>query len=471
MRRIAHVAIVILVAAVGTAQEIDYNQYYRFPLSVEVGYQSLTPFAEFGGGYQVYEISSGVRVPLRAIPQVQPLARVGLTTFDNQDVREPEKWDHTHTSIGAGAGFVHRFEQSLEVGTEALAGYSASRFPSLSPDGATVGQHNLWAEIGGRINLAPLYNFVISINPSIRYSRALGPLADFDGFALGLGLSGSFRFGRDPDAAASLVRSIEFSGVEMPPLFASMHSYYAENPVTTITLTNTERYELTNVEVSFFQAGYMDNPTPSAQIDALEAGESVEVPLSALFNAEIFRLEGSAPLTGEVVVSYTGRGRPAEQRRSVTYTLHDKSAVTWDDARKVAALITPSDSAVRNYASYIRQAGREALVPGYPEEVQFAIQAYYALEELGCAYQVDPVLPFTEVQEDPMVVDSVSLARDTLTRTTGDCDDLTVLYNTILESSGVETGFITTPGHIFSVFNTGIAARDYVIYLPVVLSG
>jgi tetratricopeptide (TPR) repeat protein len=48
-----------------------------------------------------------------------------------------------------------------------------------------------------------------------------------------------------------------------------------------------------------------------------------------------------------------------------------------------------------------------------------------------------------------------------LKRITGDCDDLTVLYNSLLETVGIQTGFITTPGHIYSVFNTKIPSRTY----------
>jgi len=89
--------------------------------------------------------------------------------------------------------------------------------------------------------------------------------------------------------------------------------------------------------------------------------------------------------------------------------------------------------------------------------------AYHALLELGVIYQVDPASPFTAVQENTNVVDSVSFPRDTLTRLTGDCDDLTALYATMLESVGIETAFLTTPGHIYVAFNTGVAARDYLM--------
>jgi len=65
------------------------------------------------------------------------------------------------------------------------------------------------------------------------------------------------------------------------------------------------------------------------------------------------------------------------------------------------------------------------------------------------------------VQDDPLMVDSIGLARETLTRMTGDCDDLTVLYCILLETVGVETACITVPGHIFPAFNTGVPTAEY----------
>ena len=116
---------------------------------------------------------------------------------------------------------------------------------------------------------------------------------------------------------------------------------------------------------------------------------------------------------------------------------------------------------LRNYSSFIRQTCKDVTIPQYNKNLQFALQVYLALKEIGLLYQVDPTLPFTEVQENPMVVDSISLPRDTLKRITGDCDDLTVLFCSILETVGIETGFITVPGHIYAVLNTKEESRNF----------
>jgi tetratricopeptide (TPR) repeat protein len=59
------------------------------------------------------------------------------------------------------------------------------------------------------------------------------------------------------------------------------------------------------------------------------------------------------------------------------------------------------------------------------------------------------------------MVDNVSLPRDTVHRRAGDCDDLTALYATILETTGVETAFVTTPGHIYVGVNTTVPAAQH----------
>ena len=145
----------------------------------------------------------------------------------------------------------------------------------------------------------------------------------------------------------------------------------------------------------------------------------------------------------------------------MSYDLYDKKAITWDDDRKVGAFITPADSAIRNYSSFVRQLFKDTTLPLYNEPLQVAMQLYSALAEIGLLYQADPTSPFTRAQGDAQLVDSVNLPRDTLRTITGDCDDITVLFCSLLETVGIETAFITVPGHIYAALNTKVAAGNY----------
>ncbi len=440
---------------------VDYNDYYRFPLSLGIEYQDLSPFADYASTYNIFDLSANLRWPIPSNPVFQPSLRIGMMSFDNQDLTEPLKWDSTNWYGLIGAAYSNRFQKNFEIGGELMAGLSQAVFPDLLPDLGPVGNLNLLFEAGGRISLNPSYSMSIDIHPSLKYLYTLGDLTDYNGFIFGIGFSASYRFGEDPDAPTAIIRSLKFSETDIPDLFAAMQSYYVKNPIGTISITNTENHDIEDLEVSFFQAGFMDTPTPAASIPVLKGKETVKVPIFASFNREVFSVEGITPLTGEIIASYTSRGKPAEQKTSVTYDLHDKTSMVWDDDRKVAAFITPADSALRNYASFIRQSCKDSTIPAYSEPMQFAVQVFHALGEIGCLYQVDPTLPFTEVQENLMVVDSISLPRTTLKNITGDCDDLTVLYCSLLETVGISTAFITIPGHIYAAYNTKVAARDY----------
>jgi tetratricopeptide (TPR) repeat protein len=145
----------------------------------------------------------------------------------------------------------------------------------------------------------------------------------------------------------------------------------------------------------------------------------------------------------------------------VTYVLWDKNRLTWDDDRKVVSFVTSDDSAIGNYASFVRTQCRGDVNDYLPQSLQIAMQFFEALGTFGILYQQDPTSPFTAAREKKVVVDSVSLPRETLKRITGDCDDLSVLFATMLECVAVPTAFVTVPGHIYCALDTGVSAADY----------
>jgi tetratricopeptide (TPR) repeat protein len=57
------------------------------------------------------------------------------------------------------------------------------------------------------------------------------------------------------------------------------------------------------------------------------------------------------------------------------------------------------------------------------------------------------------------VVDYLQFPAQTLEVKAGDCDDLSILYASLLESAGIESAFITIPGHIYTAFNLDMDPR------------
>ncbi len=439
----------------------NLNFYYHFPVSVGVEYQNLSPFSSYSSNFNSYEVNASLHWPLPRLPVLQPTLNLGAVQFDSTSTTDPLTWNHTNWIAEIGVRYATRMSKQFEVGAEALAGYSMVTFPNLLPSSGTLAANALVAEAGGVLSLDPSFNMSISIHPNLKYVYYLNPLTDFNGLIFSIGFQADYRFGQDPDAPQAVIRSIRFDKVNVPSLFPAMQSYYVKHPIGTVTFTNTDKTPIKDLSISFNQKGYMDSPTQSAKTAELAPGASTTANLYASFNSQVFTTEGTTPLTGEVIVDYTSNGRPAEQKQSVSYDLYDKTAITWTDDRKVGAFITPADSALRNYASFIRQASKGAAIAGLNTTLQYAMQLYGALGELGILYQSDPTSPFTAAQSNAQIVDSVNVPRDTLKRTTGDCDDLTVLFDSMLETAGVTSGFITVPGHIYAAFDTHVPSRNY----------
>ncbi len=85
-----------------------------------------------------------------------------------------------------------------------------------------------------------------------------------------------------------------------------------------------------------------------------------------------------------------------------------------------------------------------------------AAAVFEALRRYGIKYQIDPNNPFTQVVGADWPFDNIQYPRQLLRRKTGDCDDCTVLYCSMLENMGIPTAVVDIPGHIFAVFDTGV---------------
>ena len=57
-------------------------------------------------------------------------------------------------------------------------------------------------------------------------------------------------------------------------------------------------------------------------------------------------------------------------------------------------------------------------------------------------------------------VDFLQFPYQTLVYHGGDCDDLTILNCSLLEAIGIDTAFITVPGHIYMAFDSGLTVEE-----------
>ena len=303
------------------------------------------------------------------------------------------------------------------------------------------------AGIGASFRLTP----VLGISAGVAYSSHLGlhdGVSAFIGTRLTFGDSSGFQQGP----------RIRIYEPEFDTMFPVLFKYYDTNPLGTVKVENSSDEPLTDVEIRVEVPQFMDTPKVSARIAELAPGETREVELTALFTDEVLTLTEGTKVTANVVATHAGAEEPVSS--TATLSTYDRNALRWDDDAKIAAFVTARDDEIQSFAKNVASLSRPLQINGVSRELQLGMAQHAALVEHGTSYVIDPSSAYEELSQNPLAVDYVQFPRQTLQFRAGDCDDLSATYSALLESVGVDTAFITTPGHIYTAFKLNMPAQE-----------
>jgi len=253
---------------------------------------------------------------------------------------------------------------------------------------------------------------------------------------------------------------IDFGDIQFLPVFPVFYKYYNDNSLGSISIQNNEKKSIYDVNVSFLVNQYMDAPKDSYYIEELKAEDKIDVPLYALFNMDIMDLTESTMSSAVINIDYTWQETTMHKEVSQTLSIQNRNAMIWDDDRKASAFVTAGDPYVLQLAKNVGGLVRESSNSPINLNFRIGMGIFESLKDYGISYVVDPLTPYIKLSEDLKAVDSLQFPRHTLNYKAGDCDDLTILYSSLLKAVGMETAFITVPGHIYMAFNLGISSDE-----------
>jgi len=261
-------------------------------------------------------------------------------------------------------------------------------------------------------------------------------------------------------------RGLQITEVDVKPVFPVFYKYYLDYPVGIVTIENLEKEDLTIDTVVFNLKQYMDSPLETELDQTVPAGESSQFLINALFSNKVLNITEADLASADIVVRYVMDKDEYQTIQSVPVSFQNRNAMTWDDTNKVAAFVTSKDPNVlqlsRNVINVVNRNPVKALNP----RMLIAMGLYEAMGLTGLSYAVDPVTPFADFSNRKEAVDFIQFPAQTLNYRTGDCDDLSILFCSMLEAATVESAFVTVPGHIFAAFNTGLSANEAGVYFP-----
>jgi tetratricopeptide (TPR) repeat protein len=304
-----------------------------------------------------------------------------------------------------------------------------------------------------------------AVNPYVAAGLSL-QFSFIPGFRLGAGAQYKYYMGLYQGISATFNTSIALGdlggsvivpSLELRPAFPVFFKYYDDHPIGSIVIKSNLKVPATNLRVQVYIKQYMDAPKKVEVGGSLAAGTSRKIDLYALFTDKVLDITEGTKVAAEISISYVIDGQTYEDKSVEAFTLLGRNAMTWDDNRKAAAYVTAKSPQVlafsREVTSYVHSKENRSV----NENLQAAIALHEALDLYGLNYTRNPVTPYDEASKDKTVIDFLQFPAETLKYKAGDCSDISILYAALLQAVGIDTAFVTIPGHIFVAVSTGVA--------------
>ena len=251
--------------------------------------------------------------------------------------------------------------------------------------------------------------------------------------------------------------TLELRDVAFDDVYPVFHTYYDTHPLGKVVLSNTTKQPITGIKVSFQIKEFMADPKDCPAPQELAPGESKSVDLFGLFLPTILDTTENTKTQARVDVEYTLNGQVQHQDIVESVPILDRNATTWADNQRAAAFVTTKDPAVLTFSKNVNSMVKGKIQGAVNPNLLTALAFFQALQLFGLTYSQDPIPTTTTTNQ---VADYIQFPRQTLQYKGGKCSDFSVLYSALLESMGVETAFITIPGHIFIAFSTGVSPDE-----------
>ena len=360
--------------------------------------------------------------------------------------------------IGGRAGLSFEMGSRITAAVLANGGYSFNSFGT----GASVNVPYVGGvvEIGFRVadwlTVAAEGGFRSSFGAYNAFSFGLGTR-----FGIGPTLDGSGAparptrpspLTRAPGAALPAHAAIEVRELEFGNILPVQYKRYEEEPFGTAVVVNGLDALITDVSFEFHIPRYMDSPSTMEVIAELAAGANTPAAISALFSQDILEVQEGERVVANMAFEYTLDGQRYRGELNENVSILDRNSITWDDDRRVCAFVTAKDPVVLQFAKNVVGWTDSETYQGVDDNLLKAIALHEAVSARGVRYVVDPTTPYIEFSQNESAVDFLQFPRQTFQFGAGDCDDLSTLYNALLESVGIETAFLTIPAHLYMAF-------------------
>ncbi len=335
------------------------------------------------------------------------------------------------------------------IGVSAGGYYSTLKLSSIE-DSKTHADYLARASLGVIIPISS--SFSLRVYGQYSYYHMFGEqyTAISYNLAAGYNLHGGYGSQIPRDASPVIVQDLKFDDI-----FAVRYELYNKKGIGSLTLKNTSDTVQTNIVVEAMMEEVTDSPAESETIVELKPGEQRTIAVPVALTRKVLAIVEDRTMSVRLKVIFSGENTKRYYVETGKALVHNKNALTWDRTHHLGSFIQPKESTVSTLTRNIMSQYAAKREKGISINLQIAMQVFDALQALGVTYAADPDNKYAE-SKSRNAVDYVQLPWETLKKRAGDCDDLTVLFASMLESVGIRTAIVTAPNHVFMMFDTGV---------------
>ncbi|MBX2990412.1 MAG: transglutaminase domain-containing protein [Bacteroidetes bacterium] len=244
---------------------------------------------------------------------------------------------------------------------------------------------------------------------------------------------------------------LRIQGVEiLSGVYPSSYELFAFRPIGRVRVRNISD-KTVQAKASIFVERFMDAATESEAVELLP-GEEKEIPFQAVLNDQVRSVAKLTVREANVYVS-TAAGEQYDDRVQTRLLIHARN--DWDgDVHSLRYFVTPDDPDILRYTRDVLLQYRDSLA-AVPRELEPLVKARILFNEFAgkLVYVGDP----------KQSNDYVQYPSETLVMKSGDCDDMTACFASLLSSVGISTAFVDVvppqnpeKSHIYMMFDTGL---------------
>ncbi len=256
-------------------------------------------------------------------------------------------------------------------------------------------------------------------------------------------------------AADITIRTRAFEGppldvrvTEMKDIFVNSSDWYTTEGIGRVKVINHTCEGLSNVRVSFWIKGIMEEPYEHT-IETLGPAMEEELVIKADLGSRLLNVTEDTLVPAEITVSLMAKEQSIPVTQSHEIQIYERHKMTWDQKERFAVFVTPDDPSVSKLVHSVLKPFDSAC-----DNIQRAALIFDALGVMGIERHEKANRPSPLGRKEP--IDRIQYPRETLELGSGDTKDLIALYAAALECIGIPTLLIRQGERIGMMFFSGI---------------